>query len=593
MNGWGWMMMMTGPKTRQSAVHSRAQVFQAMRRHVQTRAGAAVLQAPSRLPIVPLPRPAPHVLIYGGGAIGILHAGLMQMRLDYERRIRAAAATVAGVPQASASASAIAAPPADDDIGSVSVISSQADLISVLQHEGCTFDLLRQFVQRAEWMAPPTDANEPPLLPEDSSHVRLPPLRLAAARSAFDLPWVRRSPSDAPPIPPFTHVLLCSKGTPAFEHACRELLHLLRLQLLASKHHPLASVCVLMNGMGHEQRLLERVSALLDQEAEQPDTNGRLQPLPADQREEFVAHLRRQLVLATTTSGARLQKEHGRPPSGSMDLPAPLRSLRLVQGGAGVTTVLQNELEARDARHSASSSSALPSSVSVVRLLASIGQEAVLAPFASSAAVLYTKLLVNAVINPLTALYAVRNGALLEEKYTDEITLLAVEFVTVMAALQVRLAPIDKSACSSAVQHLAKFGLRRAKNWSVPRDLYAQLETALLHVLNVAERTAVNYSSMYTDLHPPGEEETAAAAPADASLSAHRQRRRGSRAVKSEIEQITGFLLQQATAAGVAAKDVRHHRRIFERVQARERQLNQNNSSQQMAPLTATGEDCA
>jgi ketopantoate reductase len=139
---------------------------------------------------------------------------------------------------------------------------------------------------------------------------------------------------------------------------------------------------------------------------------------------------------------------------------------------------------------------------------------------------------------------------------------LTLEFVRVLAALDVQLVPINKIACSEAVRSAAERGVRAVKASSNER-LNAALETALLHVYHVAERTAANFSSMYTDLHPP-------------STAASRRRR-----IQSEIEQLTGYLLQQAKAAGVPDEQVRLHRSLYEQVIERERQLNADHHSAQ------------
>jgi ketopantoate reductase len=545
-----------------------------------------------------LPRPAPHVLIYGGGAIGLLHAGLLQLRFNYAGRIRpsssAQPAPVTAPLRAGSSATgpssdavSAAAAASDTDVGSVCVVSSQADLVSLLQQQGCRFEMLRSFVNKhATWMAARTSkdraadeatASSPQL---SDSHVLFPPLRLAASRSAFELPWARGSGSSGSAVPPFTHILLCSKGAAAFDHACCELLQILQLQLECSpSDRPLAAVCLLMNGMGHEQRLLQRAEELLLKQQQQTQTGSATDsPEPgavlqcmaatAEQRSEILRHLRRQLVLATTTAGARLHKLYD---------DSELKSLRLVHGGAGVTTVLQNATEAREEElmqqqrrgQRQPSAASLPhrpfASSSVAQLFDSIGMETVLAAHAASNAVLYTKLLINCVINPLTALHSVRNGELLPDSRTfgDTVAHLALEFVRVLAALDVQLVPINKSACSEAVRSAAERGVRAVKASSNER-LNAALETALLHVYHVAERTAANFSSMYTDLHPPP-----AAAPS---------RRR---CIQSEIEQLTGYLLQQAKAAGMPDEQVRLHRSLYEQVLARERQLNAEHSSSQ------------
>ncbi len=98
---------------------------------------------------------------------------------------------------------------------------------------------------------------------------------------------------------------------------------------------------------------------------------------------------------------------------------------------------------------------------------------------------LWQKLAVNAVINPLTAILNCRNGDLLQQKYRQQITELVNE------------------VCATAT----------ATGYTM------QPQPTLMNVLNVAEKTAANFSSMQQD------------------IAAGR---------RTEVDYITGYLLQQA-----------------------------------------------
>ena len=119
----------------------------------------------------------------------------------------------------------------------------------------------------------------------------------------------------------------------------------------------------------------------------------------------------------------------------------------------------------------------------------------------------WQKLVVNAVINPLSAVYDQQNGVLLQHQ--DDIAELCLE-----------LQPL-----------LLQQGLTKtASEW---REL----------VLQVVDRTAQNYSSMQQDL-------------------ANRRR--------TEIDYITGYLLQQAERSGL---ELPHHRALYLKVKALESQF--------------------
>ncbi len=112
--------------------------------------------------------------------------------------------------------------------------------------------------------------------------------------------------------------------------------------------------------------------------------------------------------------------------------------------------------------------------------------------------------MVNAIINPLTAIWNQPNGALLE--HIEEV-----------AALCQELHPL-----------LVKQGLSETP------------ETWCRQVLQVADRTAQNFSSMHQD------------------IVHHR---------KTEIDYITGYLLQQAEKQGL---DLPGHRELYLKIKALE-----------------------
>ncbi len=118
--------------------------------------------------------------------------------------------------------------------------------------------------------------------------------------------------------------------------------------------------------------------------------------------------------------------------------------------------------------------------------------------------VLWQKLAINAVINPLTALLMVRNGELTKPQYRAQIDQLVAEFCQVASTQGQRF------AAPSLVQT----------------------------VLSVAANTAGNYSSMQQD-------------------RAHKR--------PDELEFITGFLLRTAAEAGIA---IPAHQQLFQQLRA-------------------------
>lgn len=121
-------------------------------------------------------------------------------------------------------------------------------------------------------------------------------------------------------------------------------------------------------------------------------------------------------------------------------------------------------------------------------------------------AALWRKLAVNCCINPLTALYGIRNGALLAPRFEQQLEKLCEEFCQVADSCGVPL---------TSAQTLAQ-------------------------VKQVAEMTADNFSSMHQDLH--------------------KQR-------PTEIEHITGFLLKQAAQQGLT---IASHQALYSAIKERE-----------------------
>jgi 2-dehydropantoate 2-reductase len=116
--------------------------------------------------------------------------------------------------------------------------------------------------------------------------------------------------------------------------------------------------------------------------------------------------------------------------------------------------------------------------------------------------ILWQKLAINAAINPLTALYDVKNGALLTTKYSEQIARVCNEVSQVMNAL----------------------------------GYPTTAETLISRVRQIAESTANNYSSMNRD------------------FKYHR---------KTEIEYINGYVVKQARKLGI---EVPFNRSLQERI---------------------------
>ena len=108
-------------------------------------------------------------------------------------------------------------------------------------------------------------------------------------------------------------------------------------------------------------------------------------------------------------------------------------------------------------------------------------------------AILWRKLLINAVINPLTAIYKVKNGALSKPKFHTEVNGIINEVETLINALNINLGTISATKL----------------------------------VYSVIEQTAENTSSMQQD------------------VNAHK---------RTEIDYINGYIVQQAMALGLEAR---------------------------------------
>lgn len=445
----------------------------------------------------------PHVLIFGGGAMGLLHATLMQLRLEHARR--------------TAPDSVLAA-------GSVTVLTSQASLVQRLPSSGVSVELLRPFVQtHREWM-PDQDATQADA--SSATHIALKQaVRIAAATTA---------PSP-PSMQPYTHILLCTKGRPPLTQACTQIGQLFSKQLRSAPAQPLAAVCLLINGLGHKDHMI-----------------ATMQSLHADRalRNAF----ERRLVLATTTSGARLVqstfatgKESG--------------ELRLRHGGNGSTVVMENEFE-----HETDAASS--PSQSMHHLFSLMGLDVSVASSADASSMLHTKLLINCVINPLTAVHGVRNGQLLADRFRRDVLNLTLETVRVLHALRIEVAPVSAEQQAAAGPQVVD-AVRQAMAELVPQspEIELQVSRGLFHVFLTCFRTQHNFSSMYTDLHRKAE---SLPAPSAAGSGPRPVRR-----LETEVEHITGYLMQRAREVHIPSEQLQHTQRIYQAVKQAEAEINE------------------
>jgi ketopantoate reductase len=76
----------------------------------------------------------------------------------------------------------------------------------------------------------------------------------------------------------------------------------------------------------------------------------------------------------------------------------------------------------------------------LVSLFCSLGLESHLAPHSTADSILYTKLLINCAINPLTALHHIHNGALKEDRFTAQVVGITRECIEVMRAAAIPVA---------------------------------------------------------------------------------------------------------------------------------------------------------
>lgn len=453
-----------------------------------------------------VPTVPPHVLIYGGGAMGVLHATLLQLRLEHARRT---------VPN-----SALAS-------GSVTVLTSQSELARRLSTSGVEVELLRPFVQsHREWM-PAQDVKHA----DATSHTHITlkhAVRIAAATAA---------PSRSTSMQPYTHILLCTKGRPPLNEACNQIRALFSGQLKTAPAAPLAAVCLLMNGLGHKEHMIARMQSLSEDRA-------------------LVRAFERRLVLATTTSGARLMQG----PAISAAIGEEFDELRLRHGGNGSTVVMANEFERE-------SDAACSPSQSMHQLFTLMGLDSSVASAAQAASMLHTKLLINCVINPLTGVHGVRNGELLTERFRREVLYLTLETVRVLHALGIDLAPVSSEQQEAAGWQVADaVRLALAELEPQPPEIELQVSRGLFHVFLTCFRTQHNFSSMYTDLH---RRSTGLPAPS-AMDSAPRVVRR----LETEVEHITGYLLQRAREMHIPADQLRHTQQIYQAVKRAEEELN-------------------
>jgi ketopantoate reductase len=490
------------------------------------------------------------VLVYGGGSLGLLHAALLQLRIQADERHRTASPTSTDSD-------------ADQDAPSpstVHVITSQQDLADELSQHGCRISFLQTFArdEAGSWLATFPEAS-----PIDSHVDSVEPIPIPSLLSAVEL---------AAASPP-THILVTVKGERALDRAADEIYAIGKAQMMRQWNHThvaasnlpiqvftkttLPIVCILMNGLGHAEHILQRLEATLAHDADFS---------PAGAQTAKAAFAAR-LYLATTTSGAKLEKTYSSDRGSSKQL-----SLHLRQGGVGMTTVIQNVVDAKRSRWRAVQSEentdgmvALDGSNSLVSLFRSIGLPTRLAPAASAATILYTKLLINCAVNPLTALHHVRNGALVQEEFTEQIVGIVREAVCVMQKMRVPVDdyPEDYAPSKDPERTDAMWPRNLADHFPISIPSSDEVARALFHVYRTIERTAHNYSSMYADLHP--SQPISPATNAAVSSSAV------PRSLSTEIGCITGHLLAKAHEVGIAPEQMTFNRQLYGRVREAER----------------------
>ena len=193
------------------------------------------------------------VAIFGGGSLGILHAGLMQLRFSHEQNQRSVPDSGSIFPSSAPILSS-----------SVRVISSQPELVEILQRDGCTFELTSDFVQKHRtW-----------IIGEHQSRQNGGIIQGEASSTRVSLPHKVQIPASLslnptlPALLPPTHILIMVKDGKALDRAIREIYELIRLlmldndrQLLDESSFPI--ICLLMNGLGHRERALECIAVQL------------------------------------------------------------------------------------------------------------------------------------------------------------------------------------------------------------------------------------------------------------------------------------------------------------------------------------------
>lgn len=577
-------------------------------------------QYSSSTPPPSLPSPLPFsVVVYGGGSMGVLHAALMQARLNAESE-RAAGWSKPLPPVTERHLPASRSFPADGHStnGRVLLVSSQGGVVRALRDRGVELLLRANFADaqpQAEWINRLRARASQVKTDQPGAHVKLPhPIHVPASSSALQHSSIGHSSSTAAatsdPSLVYTHIIVSTKGDAAFNHACIEIGRILRAQQQhetrkqleapqtpsASTRQPCPSpraiVCLLMNGLGHYERLLQ---SLEDQLRSEHD-DGSYRDNDADV-EQILSSFRSRIYVATTTSGAKLEKQY--------DEGGKIVKLRLLHGGMGTTVIVANEGEMADGRKDSAFSASPVGSSSLARLLRWIGQPTVIVPSTERDSILYTKLLINSVINPLTALYGARNGMLASQDYTRRIVELVLEALDVYGRINIRIADLPPDLRSEKAQRKVwpnnmmeiiretkesrgQIGneekTRRSDCVSTPASAPSDesLLCALTHVYGTIHRTAHNYSSMYADIHPNDNEPDGVdeSNTASVSTSAARlnpcSRTPPTRPVATEIDSITGHLLQRAQSAGMNIDtQLPTHKDLYESIKAKEREMNE------------------
>jgi len=282
--------------------------------------------------------------------------------------------------------------------------------------------------------------------------------------------------------------LVCLKGLQATARASaniKHFIHSLDSSAAASSSSPSSSyhlIVSLMNGLGHEDILREGLGL----NHHDSSANGLLNPN------------RVKMLVGITTQGATLNED------------------RLRYTSAGHTTII-SDVDDDDALSisQASKLSGLgqvdPARITtsctlgaedVVQALRFAGFSVSQAPASQKQAILWSKLLVNAAINPLTALYDVKNGELLLiPQAMEEMHHVINEVLDVAIALGIDLLPSLRPV-STYSQSSNSSSVSDADAWS--RDLDQLRNAAMAHVQRVLHQTSGNVSSMLADVRRHG-----------------------------------------------------------------------------------------